>query len=94
MPDMRSTLHESSACDSVPAGGASISYDLDSNFSLKVVLERFYSAGWSDLPASAQPCLRDDCIAGVGKRVDGRHIEVTVQKSSNGAYMLEALFGD
>ncbi|WP_143044283.1 hypothetical protein [Nonomuraea jiangxiensis] len=93
-PPVRSTLANGSACDSAPEGGASITYIIGADIPLKPVLDKFYSAGWSNLPPSSQTCLcYQTCIAGIGKTMDdGRYITATVQNASIGRYMLEALF--
>ncbi|TMR88381.1 hypothetical protein [Nonomuraea basaltis] len=92
-PDVRSTLDEGSACDSAPEGGAYISYVLDSDVPPKVVLEKFYEAGWVDWPQAIESCP-DSCIAGISKKIDGRRIRATVQEFDKGTRMLEALFVD
>ncbi|MFI7444494.1 hypothetical protein [Nonomuraea indica] len=89
-PDVRSTLAESSACDSEPEGGASIAYDLDPAVPPNQTVERFRSAGWGDLPLPSASC--SDCVARVGKKAGGRSIEVMVHDSDYGIFMLEASF--
>ncbi|MEV0387904.1 hypothetical protein [Nonomuraea sp. NPDC050643] len=92
-PDVRSTLHEGSACDSEPEGGAYVTYILDPHVPLKEVMEEFYSTGWVDSPQAIRPCP-DSCIAGVGKKVDGGRIEATVEESDQGSRTLDASFID
>ncbi|NUW30923.1 hypothetical protein HTZ77_05755 [Nonomuraea sp. SMC257] len=92
-PDVRSTLVKGSGCDSAPEGGAFISYTLYSDIPPHVVMQKFYSAGWVDLPRAKEPCP-DSCIAGVSKETDGRRIEATVEDSAGGPRMLEAAFVD
>lgn len=92
-PDVRSTLNEGSGCDSVPQGGAWITYDLDPDPSSSATLKKFHSAGWADLPQPLEDC-GDLCVAGVSKKVGDRRVEATVQEFDDGTRVLEASFVD
>jgi len=89
----RSTLDEGSDCDSRPEGGAYVTYQLDSDVPPREIVKRFHAAGWVDLPRE-EPHCGETCIIRVGKRVDGRRIELTVDDHRNGKRMLEASFVD
>jgi hypothetical protein len=88
----RATLLESSACDSIPEGGASIQYTLQADASLNTVLDKFHTAGWAD--RQGKPPCKDLCIARVSKQIDGRRIEVSAEEFADGRRVLEALFID
>lgn len=92
-PEVQATESENSACDSEEEGGAWISYELDPVASVKVVLERFYSAGWRDRPQSIEKC-ESLCIARVSKEVNGRLVVVTVEDHGEDARQLVAAFND
>lgn len=87
----RSTFDAQSACDSSPEGGAYVTYELNPEVPPREIVAKFSAAGWADLPKGGPGC-RENCIIHIGKRIDGRRVELTVTDWDNGSRILEASF--